>query len=670
MTVILTNRSIAQPVPTYPSLQITTPSLPGATVGTSYSASMAATGGLAPYTWSAISTVPGTGSWLTLSTAGVFSGTPSTAETETVLVQVTDSTGTKNSMFFALVVSSGGSGGTLVPVFQYLASGFTSGVQSQFNLFNAAVFGPGTVMRVMVSTNGHGSGLGQYATTINATQFTTDFDLLMGSSARSMAFQIQNNSPVITGDADCAGYSAGSNAGQTPTLNSIGVIFMSGDKSSSGLNPGVSLQMNGGMCTGSSPGLNNNMFMYQPGQVWLGNYGYTMLSQVLHVHLSYDGAVLYLKMVNATTGQEIREWWPLGIAACLGASTGKFGFSGGGNSVDETINGWNLYSNTLTKVSTPVASVAGGQYSSTQTVSLSSQAGATIYYTTNGNTPSANSSVYSGPLTISQSTILQAVASQTGYEDSLLGEWNYQIQTSANTRLNLPSGFASMNGQMILTGSATLSGSNITLINEPTQGNGIGGTANSTYPVIDPTTNFNAVVGFTVTNNFVDGMSIIIHSKPNASQSGSVLSGGAGKYLFGANQGGSGAPGGAFCNNQGWSGAVPNSIGIYFDLANNKIGVTTTGQWPNLQNGTAVATTSITGLNLGNSNPKTVSIANNTTTHIPTILIKDLVTLATFPFTFSANIASLIGSQLAYISVGANVGGGSNVVNLNSITVQ
>lgn len=110
MTVILTNRSIAQPVPTYPSLQITTASLPGATVGSPYSASMAATGGLLPYTWSAISTVPGTGSWLTLSSAGVFSGTPSTAETETVLVQVTDATGTKNSMFFSLVVSGSGSG--------------------------------------------------------------------------------------------------------------------------------------------------------------------------------------------------------------------------------------------------------------------------------------------------------------------------------------------------------------------------------------------------------------------------------------------------------------------------------------------------------------------------------------------------------------------------------
>jgi hypothetical protein len=72
-----------------PPLQVTTTSLPAATGGSAYTATLAATGGVAPYTWSvsAGSLPPG----LTLdSSTGVISGVPDVAGTYTFTVKVTD----------------------------------------------------------------------------------------------------------------------------------------------------------------------------------------------------------------------------------------------------------------------------------------------------------------------------------------------------------------------------------------------------------------------------------------------------------------------------------------------------------------------------------------------------------------------------------------------------
>ncbi len=88
------------------SVAITTTSLPVTTVGTPYSATVAATGGVTPYTWSITSDTPDTGSWLSINArTGVLSGTPGTAETETLTIKVTDHEGDTASAGFSLVVS-------------------------------------------------------------------------------------------------------------------------------------------------------------------------------------------------------------------------------------------------------------------------------------------------------------------------------------------------------------------------------------------------------------------------------------------------------------------------------------------------------------------------------------------------------------------------------------
>ena len=75
---------------------ITTSSLPAATVGVAYSATLTATGGIPPYTWSVIAGALPTG--LSLSGTGNITGTPSATGTFNFTVQAVDPDGNSGRM--------------------------------------------------------------------------------------------------------------------------------------------------------------------------------------------------------------------------------------------------------------------------------------------------------------------------------------------------------------------------------------------------------------------------------------------------------------------------------------------------------------------------------------------------------------------------------------------
>ncbi|HXC03078.1 MAG TPA: chitobiase/beta-hexosaminidase C-terminal domain-containing protein, partial [Opitutaceae bacterium] len=84
-----------------------------------------------------------------------------------------------------------------------------------------------------------------------------------------------------------------------------------------------------------------------------------------------------------------------------------------------------------TTVATPTFSPAGGTYTSTQSVSLSdSTSGATIYYTTNGNTPTTSSTVYSGAISVSSTTTIKAIGAKSGDTTSSVASTTYTISVS------------------------------------------------------------------------------------------------------------------------------------------------------------------------------------------------------------------------------------------------
>jgi hypothetical protein len=88
-------------------------------------------------------------------------------------------------------------------------------------------------------------------------------------------------------------------------------------------------------------------------------------------------------------------------------------------------------------VSTPTFSPAAGTYTSAQFVTISdATSGATIYYTINGSTPTSSSTAYTGPITVSSTETLEAIAVATGDSNSAVASAAYTISSPPNFTLS------------------------------------------------------------------------------------------------------------------------------------------------------------------------------------------------------------------------------------------
>jgi Concanavalin A-like lectin/glucanases superfamily/Chitobiase/beta-hexosaminidase C-terminal domain/IPT/TIG domain/Fibronectin type III domain len=78
----------------------------------------------------------------------------------------------------------------------------------------------------------------------------------------------------------------------------------------------------------------------------------------------------------------------------------------------------------------PTFSPAPGGYSTAQTVTISdTTSGATIYYTTDGTTPTTSSPVYTNPINVPSTTTIQAIAVVSGLSNSPLAVGDYTISS-------------------------------------------------------------------------------------------------------------------------------------------------------------------------------------------------------------------------------------------------
>lgn len=99
--------SVVDKIPTAATadpLTITSTTLPGATEGVAYSYVLEADGGVAPYAWSGLGSLP---SGLSLSASGLISGTPAigTAGSAGIAARVTDSAGASKTANFTLTIA-------------------------------------------------------------------------------------------------------------------------------------------------------------------------------------------------------------------------------------------------------------------------------------------------------------------------------------------------------------------------------------------------------------------------------------------------------------------------------------------------------------------------------------------------------------------------------------
>jgi hypothetical protein len=112
-------------------------------------------------------------------------------------------------------------------------------------------------------------------------------------------------------------------------------------------------------------------------------------------------------------------------------------------------------------VATPTFSLAGGTYTGTQMVTLAdATVGASIYYTTDGSTPGANtgtSSLYSGPIPVTASETVNAIAVDSGDTSSSVATAAYiiNVQGGAATPIFSPAGGTFITPQSVTITDAT-----------------------------------------------------------------------------------------------------------------------------------------------------------------------------------------------------------------------
>ena len=284
------------------------------------------------------------------------------------------------------------------------------------------------------------------------------------------------------------------------------------------------------------------------------------------------------------------------------------------------------YTDTL-QAAAVVFSIPTGTYTTTQTVTLSdSTTGASIYYTTDGSTPTASSTLYTSAIAVNATETISAIAIAPGVSNSPVISQTYTIDLGA-TGINFTSGFASSAGVVVLDGSTQLNDSRLQLTD------GLTGQAGAAW-YVNPV-NIQAFTNdftFQLSNPVANGITFTIQ---NGAQGTSTL-GGNGSAL-------------------GYGG-IPNSVAIKFDFytpVGN--GTDSTGLYVNGATPTTPAIDlSSTGINLLSGDDMAVHMVYNGTTL--TMTISDMVTGATWTNGWTINIPSTIGSNTAYVGFTGSTG--------------
>jgi Chitobiase/beta-hexosaminidase C-terminal domain/Legume lectin domain/Bacterial lectin len=252
-----------------------------------------------------------------------------------------------------------------------------------------------------------------YHSPVNVQSFTTDFTFqLLNAQANGFTFAIQNSPANIN-----ALGGNGFELGYAPIPNSVAVKFDLYDSNGEGTNS-TGLYLNGAAPTVPAIDLSATGINLHSGDT-------------MGVHLVYDGTTLTMTISDLVTGATWSTAWTVNIPSDIGSNTAYVGFTAatGGLSATQNILSWTYFAGAATPVAaTPTLLPAAGTYTSTQSVSISDTTpGATIYYTTNGTTPTTASSVYSGAITVSATETLKAIAVAAGYATSAVGSAAYTI---------------------------------------------------------------------------------------------------------------------------------------------------------------------------------------------------------------------------------------------------
>ena len=262
--------------------------------------------------------------------------------------------------------------------------------------------------------------------------------------------------------------------------------------------------------------------------------------------------------------------------------------------------------------------------------------GSVIYYTTNGSTPTAASTAYSGLITLNASATVKAVAQAPGDALSAVASAAFVIQAPA---VSYPSGFITQG--LKLNGSAALNATVLQLTPDVAYK---AASAYFTSPV-----NVQAFINdftFQLPLPVSNGITFVLQN-----QGLTALGADGGNLGYGSATAGAG---------------IQQSMAIKFDDHNNAgEGIDSTGLYINGAAPTIPATDlTPTGLNLNSGNVFHAHMTYDGTTLVVTIT--DTVTAATATQSYVVNIPSIVGANTAY--AGFTAGTGASIAQQNILT--
>ena len=187
-----------------------------------------------------------------------------------------------------------------------------------------------------------------------------------------------------------------------------------------------------------------------------GTYSST---QVVFLSCATPGASIYFTMDGSTPTTSSQQYTaPLNVNT---SRTVKAIAAAGGYTVSNVATQVYIIS-AAQQTATPTFAPAAGSYGATQSVSIScATPSATIYYTTDGSTPTTSSAVYSTPIQVAATQTINAIAIASGFTQSAVGSAAYTILIAAAPSFSPGPGSYSTAQSVTLSCSLPSSGANI-----------------------------------------------------------------------------------------------------------------------------------------------------------------------------------------------------------------
>jgi hypothetical protein len=468
-----------------------------------------------------------------------------------------------------------------------------------------------------------------FANPVNVIQFTSDFDFqLTSAKAEGFTFVIQNMGLNAVGTA--FGYGFGPSGVGTAVSNSVAVAFDINGTAGDGANS-VILYVNG------TPSTTSPATSLTPAGISLTS------GHVLHAHFAYNGTNLTLTLTDSTAKTSATMVYPINIPAIVGSGLAYAGFTGGtgATSAAQNIFDW-TYVAILPPTAVPVITPGTGTSSSPTTVTITDATpNAVIYYTINGTTPTAASTVYTGPLPIDTTGTIQAVAQapQFGLSGAAAASLTIQSPTAS-----YPSGFDTLG--MVLNGGASIGGGALQLTD--------GGKYEARSAYFSAPLNiqqFTTDFYFQQLNAIADGITFVIQNQ--------------GLNALGTDGGGIGYGASPI---SGTGASIGKSVAVKFDLYNvvgqgtDSTGIYTNGAAP----GVPAINLTPTGIILRSGHLMHAHFIYDGTNL--TLTLTDTTTNAVATEVFPINIPAVVGGNTAYVGFTGGTGNSTATQNILSWT--